>query len=65
MLNKIGPSIDPWGTPKSISSQELWAWFILVLCFLSEKVLCFLSYLWLEYISNVAINISEVNEAQS
>ena len=25
MLNKIGPSINPWGTPESIFSQELYA----------------------------------------
>ena len=32
MLNKRGPKIDPWGTPNKISSHELYAEFILVLC---------------------------------
>ena len=33
MLKKIGSNIEPWDTAKSISSQELYEWFILVLCF--------------------------------
>ena len=43
MLNKIGPSIDAWDGPISIFSQELYDWFILVLCFLSERYFAFVS----------------------
>ena len=32
MLNKRGPKSDPWGTPNKISSHELYAEFILILC---------------------------------
>ena len=34
--NNKQPSVDPWGTPKSISSKELKLEFILVLCFLNS-----------------------------
>ena len=34
MLKSKGPRIDPFGTPNRISSRELHAEFILVLCFL-------------------------------
>ena len=33
----MGLSIDLWDAPKSISSQELKVWLILVLCFLSAR----------------------------
>ena len=36
-LNKKGPSIDPWGTPKTISIHVLYELFIFVLCFLFNK----------------------------
>ena len=31
MLNKLGSNIDPCGTPKKISPQELYELFVLVL----------------------------------
>ena len=31
VLNKIGPKIDPWETPKKISSHELYTEFALAL----------------------------------
>ena len=37
MLNKRGPKIDPWGTLCKISSHELYAEFILVLCLQFDK----------------------------
>ena len=37
LLNTNGPSIEPWGTPKSISNHVLYELFTLVLCFLSDK----------------------------
>ena len=36
-LNKIDPSIEPWGTSKSMSSNELYAWLTSVHCFLWER----------------------------
>ena len=30
MLKIIGHIIDPWGTPKSLSSHELYKWLLLV-----------------------------------
>ena len=37
MLNNRGPKMELWGTPKRISYRELYAVFILVLCFLLDK----------------------------
>ena len=37
MLNYIGPSIEPSGTPKVVSNQGLQVLFTLVLCFLFDK----------------------------
>ena len=39
MLNNIEPSVEPWGTPKSISNLVLCELFTLVLSFLSAKYL--------------------------
>ena len=43
MLKRIGPNIESWGTPKSISYQELYDWFILVLFFRLVK------WLWMRF----------------
>ena len=37
MLNNTGPKMEPWRTPKMISSYELYVVFIFVLCFLGKK----------------------------
>ena len=39
MLNKRDPKIDFWGNPNKISSQEMHAAFVLVLCLWFAKVL--------------------------
>ena len=33
ILNERGPRMEPWGTPKNISVQELYEEFIFALCF--------------------------------
>ena len=38
MLNKRGPSIDPWGNGKTIPIHVLYKLFILGLCFLFNSL---------------------------
>ena len=37
MLNKVGPSTDPWGTPSLIFIHVLYSEPIFTLCFLPDK----------------------------
>lgn len=39
-LNDRGPKIEPYGTPNSISSQELFDVIMFVLSFLQNRQLC-------------------------
>ena len=36
-LNKIGPKMDPWGTPETINLNKLYTPLIRVDCFLPER----------------------------